>query len=243
MNLSKKEVTPEKIAGRKKRVIAGYKIGTVSFGALAAVLLGITSHPSMALGPFLASGLSYILIGAAENNRLSSDTYKRLNMAMIEYGFVGFVGGMLTMKSKLWNIACFIAFVNSIKGYGYGIKGWELKKTNVVNEMIEGTQSTMKSMMKYPNLKSVAYGAATVTVGALKLKTIAKVAQMIKSGVDNVMIGSSLFRVAQLMVLTIMMFTLKDAADRDRLEGTTFIELNFLSSISLAFMAGKIIDC
>jgi hypothetical protein len=39
------------------------------------------------------------------------------------------------------------------------------------------------------------------------------------------------------MLLTIVLFTLKDASDRDRLEGTTFIELNALASLTFGSWA------
>lgn len=39
------------------------------------------------------------------------------------------------------------------------------------------------------------------------------------------------------MMLSTLSFTLKDAADRDRLKGTTFVELNGLVSIASATMA------
>jgi hypothetical protein len=43
---------------------------------------------------------------------------------------------------------------------------------------------------------------------------------------------------AKMSLFAAVVYTLKDAADRKRLEGTTFIELNFLSSVMFVAMAG-----
>jgi len=57
---------------------------------------------------------------------------------------------------------------------------------------------------------------------------------MIMSGNDGVVVASKVFEVSQLVLLTVVSMTLKDAADRDRLEGGTFIELNYINAWSLA---------
>jgi hypothetical protein len=43
-------------------------------------------------------------------------------------------------------------------------------------------------------------------------------------------------------MLTTVSLTLKDAADRDRLEGSTFIQLNILTSAMFGAMAGTLLD-
>lgn len=231
------EVSAKKLAGRKKRVIGGYKIGSVAYGLFALIMLITTRQPFYSAGPLVTSGVSYIMIGAAENDQLKSDTYKRLNIALIEYGLVGFIAGMTMKLNVAWKFACFVLFVNSIKGYGYGLKGWELGKACAKDDMISGMKYNLKAMFKIPNIKSAGYLAATLTVGVLKLRKLAEVLKISRTGGGSYILGTRLFSLARMMVLTIVMFTLKDAADRDRLEGTTFIELNALASISFALWA------
>jgi hypothetical protein len=235
-NASEAKVSPEKLKGRKKRVIGGYKILVGAYGLFGAVMLGLTRTPFYSSGPLLASGISYIMIGAAENSRLSSDTYKRLNIALFEYGLVGFVAGVCMKLNILWKIACFIAIVNSIKGYGYGLKGWELGEGSAKEDLISGMKSNVKSMLKIPNIKSAGYSAATLTFVYLKFAKLAEVVKLLKTG-GTYVVGTRLFSLSRLMIFTIAMFTLKDAADRDRLEGTTFVELNAMTSVSLATWA------
>ena len=236
---TKKEVTPEKIAGRKKRVIAGYKILAASFGVYAAVIAAVSRDPYYGVGPLLASGVSYTLIGAADNSRLSSDTYKRLNIALFEYGLVGFFLSSIlgSMYPAVWAATCFIAVVNSIKGYGYGLKGWKLEDACAKEDFISGMKSNLKCITKIPNLKSAGYLAATLLVGTLKLAKLFEVFNLMKNGAGSYAVRTRLFRATKLMMLTIVMFTLKDAADRDRLDGSTFIELNALASVSFAASA------
>ncbi len=232
----KKAVSPQKLEGRKKRVIGGYKILAAAYGFFGFIMLGLTKNPFYSSGPLLAAGISYILIGAAENNRLSSDTYKRLNLALIEYGFVGFMAGICMKLNLMWKIGCFIAFVNSIKGYGYGLKGWELAPASAKDDLINGMKANFKSMLRIPNMKSLGYSAATLTVGYLKLAKLVEVMKLMVGG-SAYTLGTRLFSLSRLMITTIVLYTLKDAADRDRLEGTTFIELNALAFLCFATWA------
>lgn len=230
---TKKSVSPEKIIGRKKRVTMGYKISSFGFAAFTAFILAVTRKPFFAAGPLLASGNSYILLGAAQNDRLKSDTYKRLNLAQITYSGMGFVAGVLMNLNITWKITCLVTFINSIKGYGYGLKGWELGSACAKEDITKGIQSTVKCLTNV-NLKSVGYLAATVLLGALNVSKLSEAANIFVSGGANYMLGTRLFRASKIMLLAVTTLTLKDAADRDRLEGTTFIELNFLSSLVFA---------
>lgn len=228
----------KKIAGRKKRVNAGYKISAIGFTFLGLIMTIVAKNPFYSSGPLLTAGFSYILIGAAKNDRLSSNTYKRLNIALIEYGLIGFIGGVYMKTSVLWNIICFITFVNAIKGYGYGLKGWELGDACAKEDMVNGMKENLKCISKVPNIKSFGYLTATLTVAYLKLSKLLEVFTIVKDGIpDSRFFGTRLISLARFMVMTIAMFTLKDAADRGRLEGTTFIELNAMVAAMMGLWA------
>jgi hypothetical protein len=82
----------KKLAGRKKRLIMGYQLS--SFAYLAASSFHLIKGGNNFLyyifggGTFTVAGILYILKGAAQNDRLGSGTYKRLNLSIIFYAFV-----------------------------------------------------------------------------------------------------------------------------------------------------------
>lgn len=237
----------KKLKGRKKRVIGGNKIIMTAYTIFS--IFGILQIPQAfysplqfprlcyTSGPLLAAGFAYILIGAAENNRLTSDTYKRLNLALIEYGFIAFILGVMLKLKASWTIVAFITFVNSVKGYGYGLKGWELVPTSAKKDFTDGMKSNFDTMTKIPNAKSAGYLAATLTILSLKLVKFMEVVKSVIAGERGYRLGVNLFRLSIYMMMTTTVFTLKDAADRDRLEGTTFIELNALAAFAFATWA------
>lgn len=125
------EALDNKVAGRKKRLQLGYQAAALSYVATA--LYGLHSWGSLSAsalyyavggGPLNMAVILYILKGAAVHDRLGSDTYKRLNMAVVSYaliqlliptGAAGWAGRVsLTLPG-------FLALINGIKGYGYGV--------------------------------------------------------------------------------------------------------------------------
>jgi hypothetical protein len=99
--------------------------------------------------------------------------------------------------------------------------------------------STMKGLFSFKK-KSFDYILAlfmVVGLTAVKFKEIGSLL-MDNSSSSALMVASRVSRLARLCLLTGVMYTLKDAADRDRLSGTTFIQLNYLSSLVLFTMAG-----
>lgn len=236
----RKVVTPEKIAGRKKRVKAGYQIITASRFLLALFFCRL-GKPFFGVGPFLQAGIAYILKGAAENDRLSSDTYKRLNLAVFQFGLISLLAGIKMKTNPILAILSIIAMINSVKGYGYGLKGWELRPACAKEDLLNGIKSNLSCMTKISNIKSAGYWAATVAMVSM---TAAKAYEalnlfMVSSG-NSFLLGTRLFRLAKFTLFSVIMFTLKDAADRGRLEGTTFVELNLMAAVSYASWAGKI---
>jgi hypothetical protein len=135
-----------------------------------------------------------------------------------------------------------VTLVNSIKGYGYGVKGWTLEggMSVVKDDWKKGIQSTFQTLISFPpNLQSAGYLAATIFVGSMKLLKLLDIIDLIQGGGEKgLLIASRLSRYAKLALLTAVSFTLQDAANRGRLEGTTFIELNFLLAAAFATMAG-----
>jgi CDGSH-type Zn-finger protein len=153
----KKHVTRKKIAGRKKRVILGYRLTSVAYLASTIAILAVMgvrgSSVFFGSGHVLAAGLGYILASAAENDRLDSDTYKRLNLCLTDYGLVGL--GMVAVatefrQSPIFIIPALIAAINSVKGYAYGVLGWDKSgDVTMIKDFAEGTKSTLPSGSRF----------------------------------------------------------------------------------------------
>jgi hypothetical protein len=258
----------KKVAGRKKRVIMGYyatSIASLTYAVLSMLgYVGMEDSPLYpASGHVLAAGLAYILAGAAKNDRLKSDTYKRLNLGLVLYGAVGLsmVGLSSSFRLPIYVIPPLLAFINSIKGYAYGAMGWDKKSGKIISDLTEGTKSTFWGMLTIPkNVKALGYSSATLMMGIWKIEQLVKFVQQALKGANGMIISdisglyytatrdifllciaTSLARVGRMALFTTVLYTLKDAADRGRLEGTTFIGLNFLSSLTFAAMAADLL--
>ena len=230
-----------KLAGRKKRLIIGYKAISVSYLALVVMKATMLAKnglspaliPSLVSGHALVAGVSTIMASAAENDRLKSDTYKRLNLAMLGYALLSLKVLSLTDAPKYVILPFAISIVNTIKGYTYGVLGWDKKNmdTSLGKDFLSGFVSTPKGLFSIPtNLKSLGYLSAfslfarQAVVKLLSLKATDGGAAMIKP----------LTQFGRMVFFLSILYTLKDAADRDRLKGTTFVQLNYMSALFMA---------
>ena len=88
------------------------------------------------------------------------------------------------------------------------------------------------------NLDSSGYVLGTVVACILKFFKSVEIWKLLieSGGIISFTVGTRLFRCSKLGLLSVCMYSLKDAADRGRLSGTTFIQLNFLTSLVWAAM-------
>jgi CDGSH-type Zn-finger protein len=238
-----------KVDGRKKRVLVGYRATALAYLFYCQRYFSTKGIQPFAVqvtsGYVLASGLAYILSSAVKGGRLSSDTYKRLNLALIEFGMIGVLGwglvkfGEVTPGFSPILIPPLLATIHGIKGYGYGVLGLDKSgSTSLLADFGQGVVSTVKGYVSAPKtVKAAGYLAATWMVTGMKLAKLAELAKLVGEGASGLTIFTRLSRFARYAMLSTVLYTLKDAADRGRLEGTTFIELNFLSAGVLAALA------
>lgn len=246
----------KKVAGRKKRLTMGYQLASLAFAASALFSLvaygGVTSsslYYVLGGGPLTEAAVLYILKGAAVHDRLGSDTYKRLNIATIAFCIVQLVipTGTMPWPNRLaFKVPGFLGLVNGIKGYGYGCLGWDKSKPTsaVVADFQQGIRSTLAGMAVVKP-KSAGYLLGTLLTGSMSLIKSKELATMLLLGASSateapataLSIFVKLSRMARLGLVATIMYTLKDASDRDRLGGTTFVQLNGLMSAAFSSIA------
>jgi hypothetical protein len=143
----------------------------------------------IASGPFLGGAIQYILMGAASNNRLKSDTYKRLNLFATEYAVCSvfmvltFLVKAIVDKAKmpltpylLFGLSGLLASIPSIKGW---IKGKGREKS-VLKELLDGTKDSVKGLVSVKNLNAAVYLAGTIFVATSKPTKLVEVVYEIR---------------------------------------------------------------
>lgn len=223
----------KKIAARKKRVEIGYQTSALCFASIA--FIGFVKYrfvqpapiPFMLhiiAGPWMASSVAFSLSGSGSNDRLKTGSCKRLNLALASYGLIGLLAkDCITTAQPLWIFGCLVAMINSIKGYGYGLKGWDLKMMEgnaaAVEDILGGALTSLKSVFALPAVfsRSTGYAALAVTFGAMKCATMYKlVSHIAAAGPMNQRVWLPLaFQCKKLLLLTVAALTLKDAVDQN----------------------------
>lgn len=232
------EAVDNKIAGRKKRLKIGYQVASMSYVATCLLCLlwwGSLSasafYYAVGGGPLNMAVILYILKGAAVHDRLGSDTYKRLNITVMAYALIQL---LIPTKALGWpasaslKIPGFLALVNGLKGYGYGCLGWDKSKDSsvVLTDIKGGVQSTLKGLVTV-KAKSLGYMLATLMFGSMSCLKLKELCTMSFSTADTVL---RLSKLARFGMMATIMYTLKDACDRGRLSGTTFVQLNLMAA-------------
>ena len=198
----------------------------------------------------VAAGLCHILQGAASHNRLSSETYQRLNVGLLGFSLLSLTAvpaeaGFLGSFSAALVVTVFLTLVK-LYGTALAFLGWKqgvmaedtitsssfLAPKRMLRELVQGTKATVKGLKVKSNNKGLAYR------NCLLLLCMGVVSSFME-GLFNIRYQKEFTRtwfeislqwsaVARLFMLTTMVYSLKDAAERDRLTGTTFIQLNLM---------------
>mmetsp|Transcript_13544 Transcript_13544/g.20641 ORF Transcript_13544/g.20641 Transcript_13544/m.20641 type:complete len:441 (+) Transcript_13544:116-1438(+) len=263
--------TPE---WRKWRVINAYEVATLLAIAGAIInpfiycdvhnrYLPVVHKPVekvvIAGGEIFLAVLTRVLRGATVNDRLGSDTYKRMNLSLVLYTILSanlvlrnplhslYLGWGTTMKGlghvpgatnagALWIVLYTLIGYTGVRGFAKGVRGFGLIDINtgigpvsdLVKEIYTGALNTAKSLVKISSSTSAGYLLATILT-FLNLNSL------------------GMYGAPYLGLAGVSLYTLKDAADRGRLEGGTFMSLNgwlsALSFLAFAFITPKASMC
>mmetsp|Transcript_3124 Transcript_3124/g.8157 ORF Transcript_3124/g.8157 Transcript_3124/m.8157 type:complete len:355 (-) Transcript_3124:142-1206(-) len=226
----------------KNRLVSGHQLCSALFLATTLGMLynGIGSPIGFGLplyaasGPYLAAGVSSILSDAAEHDRLGSDTYKRLALFLTEFNLCGVSTILLALGGTALGTHLFYSLsLASFLSLSPTLAGYKTGGGNVISEI----GNIIKGFFTFKNLNALIYLTGTWFVASLKVLKLIEMINLYSEGNPAKVIVTRAVRFGRLALFTGVLFTLKDAANRDRLEGTTFVDLNFLSSIALGTMA------
>ena len=231
---------------KKTAMINGYKSSMKLYlisSFLLLMITGIYNKVTNAAGLLVAAGLAHILTDATEHDRLGSDTYKRVNLGLMGFNLI-----------NLLNISCeFELFRMLPRGYSYfpiaaftqafggctAYAGWRqglANKADIQQELKKGIQLTFRSIWPTKGRGTI-YRNALLPVLVGILITIFKLVSSLRiPGLRTTLYASEL---ARLWLVSTIVYSLKDAGERGRLTGNTFIQMNYL--VGMWMILGKLV--
>ncbi len=201
----------------------------------------------------LAGGTCQILAESVRTNRLfTSDTYKRLTMGTMLFGTLGLLsipgeaGCNAFMSAGVFTVtflAKLVTAIVSFSGWEYAADGFGdafRRMKNISIEIFSGCRSVWNTLPVTEERPATFYRTFFIFI---ILGNIAfNFPQMFYNlkqgaGLFSLPISLTISSIARLCLLSTVVYVLKDASERKRLEGTTFIKLNTI--VGLWAIGGK----
>jgi hypothetical protein len=234
---------------RKNRLTRTYAAASVLYFGFGLFNLKMqTSLPYallLASGHFMAAGLAWILKDQDVKDNLFLFTNKRFNLGLLEYGICQLIVLMLAKRvpggNSIFGLGPVLLTLSSLQGYTYGVRGLDYSKggpMSLVKDLFTGVGQTLLSIVKIPkNINSAVYTVATLLVFSMKVAKLQEVVDIVSKKGDTSSLLVPIARLGRLALMTILVYSLKDAADRGMIDSPTFIKLNALASASFASLA------
>lgn len=232
MNSIASEDNDEVIEGRKIIIMLGYRLSALVYLFLGTFIVGWQGLKSpsqlplalyVSAGPVLASGVSYVLEGAAVNDRLSSEAFKRLNLCLASYGALWLLAAYL-IRNTGSRIVCHplvlsasaITGINSVRAWIFGVKGWDTTEaTSLISDLKATFAKVLRSVLSFKSFPGLVYLFATIVFSGLKFSRLIDVYQLLASGgVSATVFSKDIFRISMYSLLSAVSMTLKDGAGK-----------------------------
>ncbi|CAB9525100.1 expressed unknown protein [Seminavis robusta] len=205
-----------------------------------------------AAGFGLATGISILLKKANDIDHLHGASFKQLNLGLLGFSLLGLfavpgeaaflpTAGPAILLSATMNAARLFGVAVAYRGWSRGVSSREeeaqwLSPLKATKELLQGIQSTLRGM-RVPNetkKRSLSYRNCLLLVLTCMMSCFMEGVFYIRY--RGSAIGRSLFEislqwssVARLFLVSSMIYSLKDMADRERMsKGTMFIKLNLM---------------
>ncbi|GMI31956.1 hypothetical protein TeGR_g13690 [Tetraparma gracilis] len=231
---------------RRTRVVAGHSVAAaghlLQFSRLALPLLRGGKVPSpaglyIASTPLLPAVVGLLLAEAAREDRLASFTYRRLSLSLA----LSVLPPLAFAATRLSGVArasvlltSLLTLVAALKSWAYGARGWSLSTSTYLKELAAGARQILAGLL--PGYNSLKLNPARWPSSAAYLLSAYF---LIFVTLQNLLpspapLAIRAWRMSRLQLLSTIAFCLKDAADRGRLAGSTFVRLNALLVVTSA---------
>ena len=248
--------TPEELRlnPKKEPLVNTYDVANRVYTALAVLLFvmpdrtGTTRLASKwggVAGYALAAGSCRMLRGATRAGRLGSDTYRRLNIGLMGFCLTFWAmpaeAGFLLEPASV-KLLTFILSASKAFGFVLALTGWQygvdkegeqfFKPGGLCRDFVTGCASTLKGLRVKNAKKALTYrNCLTIVLMGIFSSLFegifdVRYADAFKRSAFDISIQWS--AISRLFMISTMIYSLKDAAERDRLTGSTFIQMNVL---------------
>mmetsp|Transcript_10941 Transcript_10941/g.16504 ORF Transcript_10941/g.16504 Transcript_10941/m.16504 type:complete len:398 (+) Transcript_10941:71-1264(+) len=249
----------------KNSQVSSYRTGSLLYAAMAldaikrrnalsiysgaAMSMSIVSPISLAAGYLLAAASMHTLISAAEHNRLSSDTYKRMNLSLILFSIINidaqftnwpFIGTSALLCQIYNGFTCVNGWLKGIRGLGTS-DGAGLTADSLICELRYGMKTTIGGIMKIENRISMGYVLSLAMASLVILHNVIIIPALWGKSLARVN-AIRLTATSRLLLVSALIYTLLDASNRGRLKGTTFITLNTALSVCSFAVSGAMLS-
>jgi hypothetical protein len=240
-----------KSSNDNNRLSKRYMAGTILFGLVAFILAAMPDRTKGvqlagkyggAAGYGLAAGTCHILSNAIKNNRLTTDSSRRLNVGLFFFCLISLFSlpGEAAFLPMFGPAVLLMTAMMFIKGWGCNLsyQGWKagvedsrglanMTSNQLLGQFARDVASSLKGIIKTPR-KGFVYLFLFFMVVLGGFSSVMEAQFYMQYGAPLFNISLQWSALARLFFVSSIVYSLKDAAEQGRLTGIAFIQMNFM---------------
>lgn len=180
--------------------------------------------------------VAYCLKGAADHGRLAAETYQRLNLGLLGFSLTNFY---TLAKSSIPLTQSFGLLSNGTLLLSAALAGYSYFSATGFNpvEKVRGLTDNLLRTFSSDNLTSMVYAIGSVVAGVAAVMFLTRVGLTLETPLLSAPLGSMGETVvsllgSRLVMLSVVLYSLRDASNRGRLGASTYKNLNLAVGVS-----------